>query len=112
MTLRSTDVRASRASLPVERKLVTVLFADLGMANELDDDPERTEAFLAEVHREAQAEIEAAGGTVETGIAGALIATFGAPHAREEITRSVQSALRSPRADGCAMSSETRSGCG
>ena len=33
----------------MERKLVTVLFADVGMANELDEDPERTEAFLAKV---------------------------------------------------------------
>ena len=65
------------------------------MANELDEDPERTETFLAEVHREAEAEIEAAGGTVERGIAGALIATFGAAHAREEdhALRAVSAAL-------------------
>ena len=87
------------ASPPLERKLVTVLFADVGMANELDEDPERTEAFLAEVHREAQAEIEAAGGTVERGIAGALIATFGAPQAREEdhALRAVSAALATRR---------------
>ena len=87
------------ASLPLERKLVTVLFVDVGMANELDEDPERTEAFLAEVHREAQAEIEAAGGTVERGIAGALIATFGAPQAREEdhALRAVSAALATRR---------------
>ena len=45
---------SGRAPPPLERKLVTVLFADLGMANELEEDPERTEAFLAEVHREAR----------------------------------------------------------
>ena len=86
---------SGRAPPPLERKLVTVLFADLGMANELDEDPERTETFLAEVHREAEAEIEAAGGTVERGIAGALIATFGAPQAREEdhALRAVSAAL-------------------
>ena len=86
---------SGRAPPPLERKLVTVLFADLGMANELEEDPERTETFLAEVHREAEAEIEAAGGTVERGIAGALIATFGAPHARDEdhALRAVSAAL-------------------
>ena len=65
------------------------------MANELEEDPERAETFLAEVHREAEAEIEAAGGTVERGIAGALIATFGAPQAREEdhALRAVSAAL-------------------
>src|SRR2546427_649703 len=71
-------------SSAVERKRVTVLFADLGMTNELQEDPERAEAFLDGVHREAEAEIEAAGGTVEKGIAGALLATFGAPSARQE----------------------------
>ena len=86
---------SARPPPPLERKLVTVLFADLAMANELDEDPERTETFLAEVHREAEAEIEAAGGTVERGIAGALIATFGAAHAREEdhALRAVSAAL-------------------
>ena len=86
---------SGRPPPPLERKLVTVLFADLAMANELDEDPERTETFLAEVHREAEAEIEAAGGTVERGIAGALIATFGAPHARAEdhALRAVSAAL-------------------
>ena len=92
---RVQDGPSGRAPPPLERKLVTVLFADLGMANELEEDPERTETFLAEVHREAEAEIEAAGGTVERGIAGALIATFGAPHAREEdhALRAVSAAL-------------------
>ncbi len=76
--------RAPAPPPPVERKLVTVLFADLGMTNELEEDPERAEAFLDGVHREAAAEVEAAGGTVEKGIAGALLATFGAPQARQE----------------------------
>jgi YVTN family beta-propeller protein len=86
----------SRRAPPVERKLVTVLFAaDLGITVELEEDPERAEAFLASVHGEAKAEIEAAGGTVEQGIAGAFVATFGAPHAREEdhALRAVSAAL-------------------
>src|SRR5712691_1014466 len=71
----ATDGARAPASPPVERKLVTVLFADLGMTNELEEDPERAEAFLDGVHRKAAAEVEAAGGTVEKGIAGALLAT-------------------------------------
>jgi len=81
--------------IPVERKLVTVLFADLGMTNELEEDPERAAAFLEQVHDEAEAEIEAAGGTAEKGIAGALLATFGAPSARhaDHAVRAVSAAL-------------------
>ncbi len=89
----------SRRAPSVERKRVTVLFADLGMTNELEEDPERAEAFLDGVHREAEAEIEAAGGTVERGIAGALLATFGAPQARQEdhAVRAVGAALLATR---------------
>jgi YVTN family beta-propeller protein len=85
----------SLAPLPVERKRVTVLYADLEMTNELEDDPELTRAFLERVHREAESEIEAAGGTVEKGIAGALVATFGATAARQEdhAIRAVSAAL-------------------
>lgn len=80
----SSEALAPLAPRSVERKLVTVVFADLGMTSELERDPEPTEAFLDGVHREAAAELEAAGGTVEKGIAGALLATFGAPRAREQ----------------------------
>jgi YVTN family beta-propeller protein len=94
-TRTATAAPSRRAPVLVERKLVTVLFADLGMTNELEEDPERAEAFLDGVHREAEAEIEAAGGTVEKGIAGALLATFGAPHARQQdhAVRAVSAAL-------------------
>lgn len=85
-----------RRAPPLERKLVTVVFAaDLGVTVELEEDPERAAAVLAEIHREAEAEIEAAGGTLEQGIAGAFVATFGAPHAREDdhALRAVSAAL-------------------
>jgi len=75
---------AERAPVPVERKLVTILFADLGITDELEEDPERAQAFLDQVHREAEAEIAAAGGSSEKGIAGALLATFGAPAAHQD----------------------------
>src|SRR5215218_1535289 len=72
---------APSAAMPVrvERKGVTVLFADLAMMDQLDDDPERAGAFIDRLHSEAAAEIEAAGGTAEKGIAGAVLGTFGAP---------------------------------
>ena len=92
---RSVPSAPTRRALPVERKRVTVLVADLGMTNELEEDPERAEAFLDSVHLEAEVEINAAGGTVEKGIAGALLATFGAPQARQEdhAVRAVGAAL-------------------
>jgi YVTN family beta-propeller protein len=89
--------RAPSAAMPVrvERKGVTVLFADLAMTDELDEDPERAGAFIDRLHSEAAAEIEAAGGTVEKGIAGAVLGTFGAPSARREdhAVRAVSAAL-------------------
>jgi YVTN family beta-propeller protein len=77
--------------LALQRKLVTVLFADLAMTDELQDDPEQAAEFVDRVHDEAKAEIEAAGGSVEKGVAGALLATF----ARQEdhAVRAVSAAL-------------------
>jgi YVTN family beta-propeller protein len=75
----SQPTRAQPTAPPqaLERKRVTVLFADLAMTSELEeDDPEQAAAFLDRVHDEAAAEIEAAGGSVEKGVAGALLATF------------------------------------
>jgi DNA-binding SARP family transcriptional activator len=51
-------------------------------------------AFLDRIHAEAAAEIEAAGGTVEKGLAGALLATFGAELAREDSSATPRSAKR------------------
>jgi YVTN family beta-propeller protein len=80
---------------PLEHKLVTVLFADLTLTNDEEQDPESAGAFLDRLQSEAAAEIEAAGGTVEKGIAGALLATFGAPSARQQdhAVRAVSAAL-------------------
>jgi YVTN family beta-propeller protein len=88
--------RAERARPPapapaLERKRVTVLFADLAMTNELEEDPEQAAAFLDRVHDEAAAEIEAAGGTVEKGVAGALLATFA--RQQDHAVRAVSAAL-------------------
>ena len=63
---------------PVERKRVTVLFAAMGTTDEEDEDPEQTAMLFDRLHAEAAVEIEAEGGTVEKGLVGALLATFGA----------------------------------
>ena len=52
-------------------------------------------AFFDRLHAEAAAEIEAAGGTVEKGLVGALLAMFG-----ETITRREPPRPRSPRSAG------------
>lgn len=61
-----------------ERKCVTVLFASLASTNEAEDDPELTAALFESFEAEAAAEIERAGGMIEHGLVGAMLATFGA----------------------------------
>jgi YVTN family beta-propeller protein len=89
------DGAAPPAAPPVERKRVTVLFADLTMTDEAAEDPQEAATFLDRLHNEAAAEIEAAGGTVEKGVAGVLLATFGAQSARRQdhAVRAVSAAL-------------------
>lgn len=75
------------ASAPTseERKLATVLFADLVGSTELgEQDPERTRAVLDRFYDAMASEIEAAGGTVEKFAGDAVMAAFGAPAALED----------------------------
>jgi class 3 adenylate cyclase len=79
-----------------ERKVVTVLFADLvgftARAEELD--PEDVEAILVPYQQRLRAELERYGGTVEKFIGDAVMALFGAPIAREDDPeRAVRAAL-------------------
>jgi class 3 adenylate cyclase len=69
-----------------ERKLVTVLFADLvgSTASASDEDPERVRARLDRFYDAMTAEIESAGGTVEKFAGDAVMAAFGAPAALED----------------------------
>ena len=69
-----------------ERKVATVLFADLVGSTELggSQDPERTRAMLERFYEAMAAEIEAAGGTVEKFAGDAVMAAFGAPAAYED----------------------------
>src|SRR5213596_208923 len=79
-----------------ERKVVTVLFADLvgftARAEQLD--PEDVEALLDPYHERLRSELERRGGTVEKFIGDAVMALFGAPVAHEDDPeRAVRAAL-------------------
>ena len=69
-----------------ERKVVTVLFADLvGFTARSEQlDPEDVDAVLRPYHERLRAELERWGGTVEKFIGDAVVAVFGAPVARED----------------------------
>jgi len=69
-----------------ERKLATVLFADLVGSTELagGQDPERVRALLDRFYDAMAAEVGRAGGTVEKFIGDAVMAAFGAPVAHED----------------------------
>jgi class 3 adenylate cyclase len=69
-----------------ERKIATVLFADLVGSTALagSEDPERTRATLDRFYDAMASEIEQAGGTVEKFVGDAVMAAFGAPVALED----------------------------
>src|SRR5581483_6814836 len=69
-----------------ERKVVTVLFADLvGFTSRAEAlDPEDVGAMLASYHSRVKHELERHGGTVEKFIGDAVMALFGAPTAHED----------------------------
>ena len=83
-----------------ERKLATVLFADLVGSTALADsqDPERTRVLLDRFYDAMTAEIERAGGTVEKFVGDAVMAAFGAPAALEDhAERALHAALAMQR---------------
>ena len=87
---------AAPASQREERKVVTVVFADLvgstARAERLD--PEDVRAILAPYHERLRHELERHGGTVEKFIGDAVVAVFGAPVAHEDDPeRAVRAAL-------------------
>ena len=80
-----------------ERKVVTVLFADLvGFTSRAEQmDPEDVRALLAPYYQRLRAELEQLGGTVEKFIGDAVMAVFGVPTAHEDDPeRAVSAALR------------------
>lgn len=83
-----------------ERKLATVLFADLvgstALAN--DQDPERTRLVLNRFYDAMTEEVEGCGGTVEKFAGDAVMAAFGAPAALEDhAERALHAALAMQR---------------
>jgi class 3 adenylate cyclase/tetratricopeptide (TPR) repeat protein len=81
-----TSLVAEPAGTREERKVVTVLFADLvgftARAEHLD--PEDVRALLAPYHARLREELERHGGTVEKFIGDAVMALFGAPLVHED----------------------------
>jgi class 3 adenylate cyclase/tetratricopeptide (TPR) repeat protein len=87
---------AEQPSAREERKVVTILFADLvgftGRAERLD--PEDVRAMLSPYFARLRSEIERLGGTVEKFIGDAVMAVFGAPVTHEDDPeRGVRAAL-------------------
>jgi class 3 adenylate cyclase len=83
-----------------ERKVATVLFADLVGSTELagSQDPERTRAMLDRFYEAMAVEITDAGGTVEKFAGDAVMAAFGAPAAYEDhAERALHAALSMQR---------------
>ena len=84
------------ASAREERKVVTVLFADLvGFTSRAEQmDPEDVRAVLEPYHAHLRGELERFGGTVEKFIGDAVMALFGAPVAHEDDPeRAIRAAL-------------------
>ena len=87
---------ASRALPVAERRLVSILFADLVgfTALSADRDPEETRELLSRYFDTARDVITRYGGTVEKFIGDAVMAVWGAPTAREDdAERAVRAAL-------------------
>jgi len=94
----SCGTRLEHAAEPAreERKVVTVLFADLvGFTSRAEQlDPEDVRAVLEPYHSRLRTELEQRGGTVEKFIGDAVMALFGAPTAHEDDPeRAVRAAL-------------------
>ncbi len=90
------DGSAPEAPNPTERRLVSILFADLvGFTARSDgEDPERVREFLDGYFRLAREIVERYGGAVEKFIGDAVMAVWGAPVAREDdAERAVRTAL-------------------
>jgi class 3 adenylate cyclase len=84
------------ATVAGERRIVTVLFADVVGSTAIGErlGPERTKLLFDEVMRVMSAEVERFGGTVAQFVGDELYAVFGAPHAHEDDSeRAVRAAV-------------------
>jgi class 3 adenylate cyclase/tetratricopeptide (TPR) repeat protein len=90
------QLEPTAAAAREERKVVTVVFADLvgSTAAAERSDPEDVRAMLAAHHARVRTELERFGGTVEKFIGDAVVAVFGAPVVHEDDPeRAVRAAL-------------------
>jgi class 3 adenylate cyclase len=95
-TVPPTSVASSPAAVIAERRLVTVLFADLVGFTSLSEhrDPEAVRELLSDYFERCRTLIERYGGTVEKFIGDAVMAVWGSPVAREDdAERAVRAAL-------------------
>src|SRR5258708_2694947 len=90
------DGSKSRLTAPEERRIVTIMFADITGSTPLADrlDPEDMRAILAGYFNLMTEQIRRHGGTVEKYIGDAVMAVFGAPFAHEDDPdRAIRAAL-------------------
>jgi class 3 adenylate cyclase/tetratricopeptide (TPR) repeat protein len=82
----ASPLAGTESPLREERKVVTVVFADLvGFTSTSEQlDPEEVRAILRPYHLRLKTELERFGGTVEKFIGDAVMAVFGAPVAHED----------------------------
>ena len=98
-SLNSADLDGSskiRLAAPEERRVVTIMFADITGSTPLADklDPEDLRAILAGYFNLMTEQIRRHGGTVEKYIGDAVVAIFGAPVAHEDDPdRAIRAAL-------------------
>jgi class 3 adenylate cyclase len=96
----SCGANVTQVSADEQRKVVSVLFADLvGHTSRSDGaDPEDVRDVLREYYRAVRATIERFGGVVEKFIGDAVMAVFGTPVARgDDAERAVRAALAIPK---------------
>src|SRR5579864_8667677 len=95
-SLSEWDGSKSRLTAPEERRIVTIMFADITGSTPLADklDPEDLRAILAGYFNLMTEQIRRHGGTVEKYIGDAVMAVFGAPIAHEDDPdRAIRAAL-------------------
>src|SRR5579864_3933317 len=95
-SLSEWDGSKSRLTAPEERRIVTIMFADITGSTPLADhlDPEDLRAILAGYFNLMAEQIRRHGGTIEKYIGDAVVAIFGAPVAHEDDPdRAIRAAL-------------------
>jgi class 3 adenylate cyclase/ketosteroid isomerase-like protein len=93
-------LRALRAAAAGERKVVTIVFADLAGSTALHErlDAESTRAFMDRYYRVMQGAVEGHGGTVTQLLGDGVKAVFGAPRvAEDDALRAVRAAVEMQR---------------